>query len=150
MISVSHFPPEGVRQAASYSVANRGGKQSSSMAAEVARPWGGFQTPAFLPSVGAIKLLRVDPSQRLSLQRHAERSEHWVVLVGEVVATVDGVERLLRRGEHLEVPQDAWHRLANASDSVTAVLAEVQVGEYATATAAEEDIERSQDDYGRA
>ena len=120
------------------------------MSEEVTRPWGGFQTPAFLPSVGAIKLLRVDPSQRLSLQRHAVRSEHWVVLVGEVVATVDGVERLLRRGEHLEVPPDAWHRLANASDAVTAVLAEVQVGEYLTATEAEDDIERSQDDYGRA
>ncbi len=116
---------------------------------EVLRPWGGYTTVSFLPGLGSLKLLRVAPSSRLSLQLHSTRSEHWVVLAGEVLTLVAGRARVLRRGEHLEVPRGAWHRLQNASDSVDALLAEVQVGEYESAGKAEADIERAEDDYGR-
>jgi mannose-1-phosphate guanylyltransferase/mannose-6-phosphate isomerase len=116
---------------------------------EVERPWGGYQTVSFLASLGSLKLLRVAPNQRLSLQRHAGRSEHWVVLQGEAVADIDGEEMRLVVGDHVEIPRGAWHRLSNRGSEKEVLVAEVQVGGYADSTAAEEDIERKQDDYGR-
>ena len=114
------------------------------------RPWGHFQTPAFLPCVGSLKFLTVHPGQRLPLQRHLGRTEHWVVLSGRVTAEVDEKQIQVSRGEHVEVPRGTWHRLRNGSSEEVAIIAEVQVSEYETAQLAEDDIERRQGDYGRA
>ena len=113
------------------------------------RPWGHFQTPAFLPGVGSMKLLTLNPEHRLSLQRHKARVEHWVALSGSVVAEVDDTEVFLSRGQHIQVPCGSWHRLRNDSKEEVALVAEVQVSAYETARLAEDDIERRQDDYGR-
>lgn len=114
------------------------------------RPWGKFSTPCFIPEVGACKLLWVSPQQRLSLQRHAHRMEHWVVLVGEVRAEVNSEVVALSRGDHVVVPVGVWHRLSNTSEEDWALVAEIQVGDSATRSILEEDIERKEDDYGRA
>ena len=115
---------------------------------EVARPWGAFRTVAFLPSTGSLKLLYVEGRQRLSLQRHAGRAEHWVVLRGNVIAEIDDDEYALSVGDHVHIPCGAWHRLSSPADD-GALVAEVQVGGYEDSAVAETDIERKQDDYGR-
>jgi len=113
------------------------------------RPWGQFSTPSFIPGVGAFKILWVSPLQRLSLQKHAHRMEHWVVLTGEVQAEVGTNTTVLARGDHVVVPVGVWHRLSNPSEVDTALVAEIQVGDSPTPAIMEEDIERKEDDYGR-
>lgn len=113
------------------------------------RPWGSFQTCAFLPGQGCLKVLRVDPLQRLSLQRHAGRTEHWIALSGAGMAEVGGQRTRVQRGDSLVVSRGEWHRLWNDSETEQLVVAEVQVADYGSAHEGEEDIERREDDYGR-
>ena len=91
-----------------------------------------------------VKRLVVYPGKRLSYQRHAMRSEHWFIVAGTAVVTLDGVEHTLRAGESIDIPQAGAHRIANAGD-VDLVFVEVQHGSYF----GEDDIERLEDDYGR-
>ena len=114
-----------------------------------ARPWGGYRTTAFVPGGGCTKILIVHPGMRLSLQRHARREEHWVVLKGEVTVQVSGDQMAGKSGSYFYVPRGAWHRLGNAG-AEEALVAETQVGAYSSPEEAEEDIERSSDDFGRA
>ncbi len=110
----------------------------------VIRPWGGFQTL----EEGAgykVKRLVVEPGQRLSLQRHRFRAEHWVVIAGSPRVIVDGRARRLRAKGTADVPRGAWHRIENPG-RVSVVIIEVQHGPYL----GEDDIIRRQDDYGRA
>lgn len=111
-------------------------------------PWGTNESVHFSERAH-LKLLHVEPGQRLSLQKHQHRAEHWVCLEGEVDALVDDTLRRLMRGDHVRVPMGSWHRLSNPTADV-AVVAEVQVGRYSDLGAAERDVERALDDYGRA
>ncbi len=119
------------------------------MGASADRPWGSFATPAFLRQTGSLKLLRVAPRGRLSLQRHENRAEHWIVLSGRGDAHVGDAHFSLTRGDHCHVPAGAWHRLCNPSPDDELLVAEVQVGAYDSSGEAEADIERQADDYGR-
>src|SRR5437016_391302 len=81
---------------------------------------------------------------RLSLQRHAHRGEHWVVVEG-VADVVCGENQLqLRRGEHIHIPPQTNHRLGNSTNAPLAII-EVQLGDYL----GEDDIVRLDDDYKR-
>jgi mannose-6-phosphate isomerase len=91
-----------------------------------------------------VKRLTVDPGQRLSYQRHSRRAEHWFVVSGEGVVTLDGVERKVAAGSAVDVPIGTAHRIASTG-SEPLVFVEVQVGSYF----GEDDIERLDDDYGR-
>ena len=91
-----------------------------------------------------VKRLTVEPGHRLSYQRHARRSEHWFVVAGEGVLTVDGVTTPVSPGASVDVPARAAHRIENSGD-VPLVFIEVQHGE----DFGEDDIERLEDDYGR-
>lgn len=114
------------------------------------RPWGSFSVLHFDSKTGLIKTLSVSPGQRLSLQRHRHREEHWVVLTGIAEVQLGDQTVRLERGEYVRVPVGEWHRLANPSDTDDVVVAEIQVGQYSSAQVAEEDIERREDDFGRA
>lgn len=92
-----------------------------------------------------VKRLTVEPGQRLSYQRHAQRAEHWFVVGGEGVVTIDDQEQVVRAGTAIDVPMGAAHRIANGG-SEPLVFVEVQHGSYF----GEDDIERLDDDYGRA
>ena len=91
-----------------------------------------------------VKRIEVAAGQRLSLQSHEHRAEHWVVMSGQAVVTVDGREIHLAAGEHAHIPQGARHRLTNPGDEAL-VLVEVQSGTYL----GEDDIVRYEDDYSR-
>ena len=115
------------------------------------RPWGVY----FVLEDGKlfkVKKIIVNPGQRLSLQSHEKRSEHWTVVSG--VATVDirhpdfkEIEqlRMLRNNEGCYIPAGHLHRLANTHVSEPLVIVEVQCGEYV----GEDDIVRYSDDFGR-
>lgn len=77
-------------------------------------------------------------------QRHARRSEHWFVIRGTGVVTLDGAEVPLETGQHVDVPCGAAHRMENTGDA-DLVFIEVQHGEYC----GEDDIVRLEDDFGR-
>ncbi len=91
-----------------------------------------------------VKRITVDPGQRLSYQRHQHRSEHWVVVTGEALVTLDGIDHRLAAGEAIDIPQGAAHRVTNPATTVLAFI-EVQLGAYF----GEDDIARLSDDYGR-
>ncbi len=75
---------------------------------------------------------------------HRLRAEHWYVIAGEALVTLDGREIRLQPGQAIDIPRTAWHRVANPG-TVPMAFIEVQTGTYF----GEDDIERSQDDFGR-
>lgn len=107
------------------------------------RPWGWFETVFEAPG-HKLKRIGVSPGQRISLQRHRRRAEHWVVAVGRATVTVGDTVREMGPGEHVDIAVGAVHRLANQSGGPVEII-EVQFGDYL----GEDDIERLQDDYGR-
>jgi mannose-6-phosphate isomerase len=108
------------------------------------RPWGGFMTIEEGRGY-KVKRLFVRPGQRLSLQRHRFRAEHWVVVTGSPRVIIAGRPKRLKPRGAVDVPRGAWHRIENPG-RVPAVLIEVQHGPYL----GEDDIIRRHDDYGRA
>jgi mannose-6-phosphate isomerase-like protein (cupin superfamily) len=109
-----------------------------------ARPWGSF-TVLDDATTHKVKSLTVNPGHRLSYQRHQQRAEHWFVVAGTATVTIDDREHTLARGEYIDIPTMAWHRIENRGDA-DLVFVEVQHGSYF----GEDDIERRSDDYGRA
>lgn len=108
------------------------------------RPWGYYEILSDAADC-KVKRITVYPEKRLSLQRHFHRSEHWYLISGTAVVTRNGEETRLGRGDAIDLPVRAWHRIRNVG-SENVVFIEVQTGDYF----GEDDIERSEDDYGRA
>lgn len=110
---------------------------------QVFRPWGSYDSL----DVGEgfqVKRLTVQPGQAISVQRHARRSEHWVVVQGLAEVTRDDETFTLTANQSAYIPLGAIHRLANPGDVPLEVI-EVQSGDYL----GEDDIERFEDHYGR-
>jgi mannose-6-phosphate isomerase-like protein (cupin superfamily) len=107
------------------------------------RPWGRFEVLSDAES-HKVKRITVNAGHRLSYQRHAQRSEHWFVVGGEAIVTLDGVEKIVTTGEAIDIPVGAAHRIENKGPGAL-VFIEVQHGSYF----GEDDIERLDDDYGR-
>jgi len=94
-----------------------------------------------------VKRLRVSPQSRLSYQRHFHRDEVWaVVSARSAFITIDGERWPLKAGDSIAIQKGQLHRLENASEDAELVLIETQIG----AKLCESDIERIEDDYGRA
>ena len=108
------------------------------------RPWGAYTV---LAEEGdhKVKRITVSPRSRLSYQRHARRAEHWFVVAGEGVVTLDDAPVPVSAGVAVDIPRHASHRIENTGDRPL-VFIEVQTGTYF----GEDDIERLDDDYGRA
>lgn len=107
------------------------------------RPWGSFTV---LDEGGGYKVKRIEvlPGKRLSYQKHSRRAEHWMVVGGTAKVMLDGRSVVLRRGETVDVPVGAAHRIENPGEELL-VFIEIQRGDYL----GEDDIVRLQDDYGR-
>jgi mannose-6-phosphate isomerase len=108
------------------------------------RPWGYFRVISDEPD-HKVKKIIIYPGKRLSLQRHRLRAEHWFILSGEAVVTRGSEEIHLGAGQSIDIPRGALHRAMNPGKE-NAVVIEVQTGEYF----GEDDIERVEDDFGRA
>lgn len=107
------------------------------------RPWGSF-TVLEEGSRYKIKKILVLPAQKLSLQMHYHRSEHWIIVKGTAKVNIDTVTKMIHEGESIFVPKSASHRVENPG-KVPLEIIEVQVGEYL----GEDDIIRFEDIYGR-
>ncbi len=107
------------------------------------RPWGSFTILADEPD-HKVKRIVVKPGQRLSLQRHKYRKEHWLVITGTAVVTRNDDVIILKAGEAVDIALGDIHRVENNTKE-DMVFVEVQLGEYF----GEDDIERFEDDYGR-
>lgn len=107
-------------------------------------PWGDWQV-LDLQSHVVVKKLNVVPGGRISLQRHAHRSERWIVTEGVATVRNDDVVTQVRVGQSVFIPCGSLHRLSNEGEKPLSVI-EIQIGDYLS----EDDIERFSDDYGRA
>jgi mannose-6-phosphate isomerase len=107
------------------------------------RPWGTY-TVLDENSGYKIKRIEVLPGQRLSLQKHHHRSEHWIVVSGTAKVTCGESVRIVNINESTFIPIGASHRLENPG-VIPLIIIEVQSGEYL----GEDDIVRFQDDYQR-
>jgi len=111
---------------------------------KVNRPWGSYTVLEEDPEGFKLKRIEVAPGARLSLQSHAHRSEHWVVVSG--TATVTNGEDIItvQKNQSTYIPIGAKHRLENRGSEPLHIV-EIQVGEYL----GEDDIQRFEDNYGR-
>ena len=76
------------------------------------RPWGSY-TVLIESKRYKIKKITVLPKQKLSLQMHYHRSEHWVVVSGTAKVTVGDTETIVHEGESIFVPKSSVHRMEN-------------------------------------
>jgi mannose-6-phosphate isomerase len=108
------------------------------------RPWGNYTVLDDGAPDHKVKRMVVHPGRRMSYQRHSKRSEHWFVVSGSALVTLDGTVIKLQAGESIDIPVEGAHRIANDGDTEL-VFIEVQHGSYF----GEDDIVRLEDDYGR-
>ncbi len=108
------------------------------------RPWGRYTVLEETASY-KVKKIEVLPDRRLSHQRHEKRSEHWVIVEGEALITLEGKEIRLSPGQSVDIPRKAAHRIRNPGQSLL-IFIEIQKGDYF----GEDDILRLEDDFGRA
>ena len=110
---------------------------------EVYRPWGKYDAI----DAGArfqVKRITVKPGEKLSIQMHHHRAEHWVVVTGTAKVTIGDDERLLTENQSTYIPIGVTHSLENPG-KVDLKLIEIQTGSYL----GEDDIVRFEDRYGR-
>lgn len=109
----------------------------------VYRPWG-FYTVIAQGEGFLTKIIHVNQGQKLSVQSHNFRSEHWVVLSGRAKVILEGKEVVLTPGHSVDIPLKAVHSLQNPYNEDLEII-EVQKGNPLI----EEDIVRYEDMYGR-
>ncbi len=107
------------------------------------RPWGEYFVLADEPTF-KVKRIVVNPGQRLSLQLHHKRSEHWFAVQGGGTVTLGETEVHFTAGSAVDIPMGTAHRVEN-DGTEPLVFVEVQHGTYF----GEDDIVRLSDDYGR-
>lgn len=117
------------------------GKQNTHSATP---PWGMWEVLLEEPAY-KVKRVIVLPGKRLSYQKHFKRNEHWCIIEGVALVTLDGKDILLKAGQAIDIPMEAAHRVANP-EQFPLIFIEIQRGMYL----GEDDIVRFTDDYGRA
>ena len=121
----------------------KSGRSEHELQREVHRPWGKYDSIDSGNSF-QVKRITVKPGEKLSLQKHRHRSEHWVVVNGQAKVTNGKEIFLLNKNESTFIPAGVVHCLENPGD-VLLELIEVQLGSYL----GEDDIIRLSDIYGR-
>lgn len=105
------------------------------------RPWGHFEQ--FTENENTtVKLIRVEPHARFSLQRHFKRKEYWYIIAGSGVLHLGDITREVNPGDEIDVPKETLHRMEGGDDGV--LFLEITYGDFD-----EDDIERLADDFGR-
>jgi len=110
---------------------------------EVTRPWGCYDS-IDIGERFQVKRITVKPGAKLSLQMHHHRAEHWIVVSGSALVTVDDKTSLLSENQSTYIPIGVTHRLENPG-VLPLEMIEVQSGSYL----GEDDIVRFEDTYGR-
>lgn len=110
---------------------------------EVFRPWGSYDSIDNGRRY-QVKRISVKPGEKLSVQMHHHRAEHWIVVSGTANVTVGEVTSLVTENESIYIPIGEIHALENPG-KILLELIEVQSGSYL----GEDDIVRFSDRYGR-
>jgi mannose-1-phosphate guanylyltransferase len=110
---------------------------------EVYRPWGKYDS-IDQGDRYQVKRITVKPGEKLSLQMHHHRAEHWIVVSGTAKVTIAASKQLLTENESIYIPIGAIHSLENPG-KLPLEMIEVQSGSYL----GEDDIVRFEDKYGR-
>lgn len=118
-------------------------REEVSLHSRVYRPWGSYESLVVADRF-QVKRIIVNPGQRLSLQKHHHRAEHWIVVHGTAEVTCEDKVFMLGEDESTYIPLGHKHRLANPG-RIPLELIEVQSGTYL----GEDDIVRYEDIYGR-
>jgi len=118
-------------------------RQQAVLHREVHRPWGSYDSIDSAPGF-QVKRIKVKPGARLSLQSHAHRAEHWIIVRGTARVTRDNDVFELHANQSTYIPLGAKHRLENPGTEILELI-EVQSGDYL----GEDDIIRYDDAYGR-
>lgn len=111
---------------------------------EVYRPWGKYDS-IDQGDRYQVKRITVKPGEKLSVQMHHHRAEHWIVVSGTANVTIDETTRLVSENQSVYIPVGSVHALENPG-KIPLELIEVQSGPYL----GEDDIVRFDDRYGRA
>jgi mannose-1-phosphate guanylyltransferase/mannose-6-phosphate isomerase len=107
------------------------------------RPWGKFKN--LLENKDCkVKKIQINPYQRLSLQYHNFRSEHWLIISGKATIYLDGNIKEFTSGMAIDIPQKSQHYIQNKTNSPVIII-ETQLGSYF----GEDDIIRLDDPYNR-
>ena len=109
----------------------------------IKKPWGTYQVLEEGNNY-LVKNICVLPGEKLSLQSHNHRSEHWIVVKGKALVTVNENKKVYNINENVYIPKFAKHRLENL-EKENLVIIEVQQGDKLI----EEDIIRYEDIYNR-
>ncbi len=110
---------------------------------KVYRPWGWYDSLES-GSNFQVKRLHINPGEKLSLQSHKKRAEHWIVIKGVAKITCGSKIFILKENQSTYIPKKSKHRIENTHGDVLEVI-EVQSGVYF----GEDDIVRYHDEYGR-
>ena len=121
----------------------RTGRDEHKTHRRVFRPWGSYDS-VHEGEGFKVKHITVRPGERLSLQSHRHRAEHWIVVRGIARVTRNGKTFLVQENESTFIPKGARHRLENPGEAPLELI-EVQTGDYL----GEDDIVRFDDAYGR-
>ena len=119
------------------------GREEATLHRQVFRPWGSYDSIDSAEGF-QVKRLIVNPGAVLSLQKHAQRAEHWVTVRGTARITLDDKVFDMAVNESTYIPIGAVHRIENPFDEPVHII-EVQCGDYL----GEDDIVRLEDNYGR-
>ncbi len=118
-------------------------REEQTLHRKVSRPWGWYDNLDEGDNF-RVKRIQVNPGASLSLQKHAKRAEHWVVVKGVAEVVCNDKKITLKENESTYIPLGHKHRLSNPGKDTLEII-EVQTGNYL----GEDDIERLEDSYGR-
>lgn len=112
-------------------------------------PWGKFEILAQFKVEPrgdvCVKIITVKPKAKLSYQSHKQRSENWTFVQGQGTVVLNDVSKEVATGTRIYIPLGTKHRVINDAENQELVFVEVSTGHFD-----ENDIERFDDDYGRA
>ena len=106
-------------------------------------PWG-INSTLIKDKNYKLKILSVLPNEKLSLQKHLYRSEHWIVLSGIATVVVGNEVHEIKEGEYQFIPKGKKHRIENNTNTIIEIF-EIQIGNILE----ESDIIRYEDKYSR-
>ena len=118
-------------------------KYADELQSKFYRPWGSF-TVLEEGKNFKVKKVVVKPKEKLSLQFHKQRSEHWVVLKGFAKVELNDKIFYLKPHQSIDISMEAKHRLINPGRENLEII-EIQNGDYL----GEDDIIRIEDKYSR-
>ncbi|MBU0995633.1 MAG: mannose-1-phosphate guanylyltransferase/mannose-6-phosphate isomerase [Proteobacteria bacterium] len=110
---------------------------------KVYRPWGSYENMDISDKF-LVKRVTVKPGEKISLQKHFHRAEHWVVVSGTALVSKEDESFLLKEDQSTYIPLGVIHRLENPGQ-IPLELIEIRTGSYL----GEDDIVRFEDKYGR-